>query len=209
MKKCTLIAVSAIVACCVVGQAKAEIVPIGEFVGEKSEGFESQTPFQFLPSYDVFGGQGVVQQLGAGQGLHITTGWGFFSTVFPHSGDFFMGGAGVNAEWVFDTPALRFGGFFATNADVAGAVALFYDEAGALIGESDVVAPLGDNWAWNGWETTTLGPGIKSVQIIANNGFNGFIMHDDMQYTAIPAPGALALLALGAVGIRRKRKRAA
>ena len=204
MKRCTLIVVSAIIACCVVGHAKAQIVPIGEFTGEKSEGFETQTPFQFLPSYDVFDEQGVVQQLGAGQGLHITTGWSFFSTVFPHSGSFFMGGAGVNAEWVFDTPALRFGGFFATNADVPGAIALFFDDQGGMIGKADVTAPLGDNWAWNGWETT--GPGIKSVQIISNNQFNGFIMHDDMQYTPIPAPGVLGLFAIG-LGIARRRRR--
>ena len=207
-KRSTLIVVGTIVACCVVGQAKAQIFFVDEFVGEKSEGFETQTPFQFERSYDVFDGQGVVQQLGAGQGLHITTGWSFFSTVFPHSGDFFMGGAGVNAEWVFDTPALRFGGFFATNADVAGAIALFYDEAGALIDASDVTAPLGNNWTWNGWEVATIGPGIKSVQIIANNGFNGFIMHDDMQYTAIPAPGVLGFFVIG-LGMARRRRRTA
>ncbi len=204
MKRCTLIAVSAFAACCVVGQANAQIVLIGEFVGEKSEGFETQTPFQFLPSYDVFNNQGVVQQLGAGQGLHITTGWGFFSTVFPHSGTYFMGGAGVNAEWEFSTPALRFGGFFTTNADVPGAIASFFDDQGNMIGQQDVTAPLGDNWTWNGWETT--GPGIKRVQIVANNAWGGFIMHDDMQYTAIPAPGVLGLFAIG-LGMARRRRR--
>ena len=204
MKKYTLTVVSALIACGVVGRANAQIIALGEFTGDKSEGFETQTPFQFLPSYDVFDGQGVVQQLGAGQGLHITTGWSFFSTVFPHGGARFMGGAGVNAEWVFDTPALRFGGFFATNADVPGAIALFFDDAGNMIGQADVAAPLGDNWAWDGWETT--GPGIKRVQIIANNGFGGFIMHDDMQYTAIPAPGVLGLFAIG-LGMARRRRR--
>ena len=204
MKRGTLIAVSALIVCCVVGHANAEIIAINEFTGQKSEGFETQTPFQFVPSYDVFDGQGVVQQLGAGQGLHITTGWGFFSTVFPHSGTYFMGGAGVNAEWVFDTPALRFGGFFATNADVPGAIAIFFDDEGSMIGKADITAPLGNNWAWNGWETT--GPGIKSVQIIADNGWGGFIMHDDMQYTAIPAPGVLGLFAIG-LGLARRRRR--
>ncbi len=205
MKKYTLIAASVLIAFCIVGQANAQIITIGEFSGEFTEGFETQQSGQFQSSYDVFEGQGVVQQLGAGQGLHITTGWGFFSTIFPHSGGHFMGGAGVNAEWVFDTPALRFGGFFATNADVAGAVALFFDEDNGMIGKLDVTAPLGDNWAWNGWETT--GVGIKRVQIIANNGFNGFIMHDDMEYTAIPAPGVLGLLAIGIGSMSRRRRR--
>ena len=204
MKRCTLIAVSALIACCVVGHANASIIPINQFTGLKSEGFETQTPFQFLPSYNVFNNQGVVQQLGAGQGLHITTGWSFFSTVFPRSGDYFMGGAGVNAEWVFDTPALKFGGFFATNADVAGAIAIFFDDQGNMMGQANVAAPLGNNWAWDGWETT--GVGIKRVQIIANNGWGGFIMHDDMEYTPIPAPGVLGLFAIG-LGMARRRRR--
>ena len=97
------------------GNAAGAIVPIGPFDGDKAEGFETQPPFQFERSYDVLGSQGVVQQFGAGQGLHITTSWLFFGVVFPHSGTYFMGGAGVNAEWVFDVPALRFGGYFTTN----------------------------------------------------------------------------------------------
>ena len=162
----------------------AEIISIDEFIGDKSEGFETQTPFEFQRSYDVFGGQGVVQQIGEGQGLLIATKWIFYTTVFPHSGDFFMGGAGVDAEWVFDTPVKRFGGYFTTNSDVQHGVANFFDDAGNMIGQMDVTAPLGNAWTWNGWETD--GAGIKSVQILANFRFGGNIMHDDMQYTAIP-----------------------
>jgi hypothetical protein len=184
------------------GMASASIVSIGEFTGDYQEGFETQPRFQFLPHYDVFGGMGDVNQVGGGQGLHITTGWAFFQTIFPHGGDVFMGGAGVNAEWVFDVPAKRFGGYFGTNADVPDAMAYFYDEAGNLIDSLAVGAPLG-SWKWNGWETT--GAGIKRVEIIANNQYNGFIMHDDMEYTMIPAPGGLALLGLGSLALRRRR----
>ncbi|MCH8151523.1 MAG: hypothetical protein IH830_04015 [Planctomycetes bacterium] len=186
------------------GSAAGAIVPIGPFDGDKAEGFETQPPFQFERSYDVFGGQGVVQQLGAGQGLHITTGWSFFGLVFPHSGTYFMGGAGVNAAWMFDFPALRFGGYFTTNADVADAVAEFFDADNNSLGILPVTAPLNGAWTWNGWETD--GAGIKRIEIVSNNIFNGFIMHDDMQYTPIPAPGVLALVGLAGLIARRRRR---
>lgn len=203
MKGLRALSALAVVGCA--GIAGASIFTIGPFVGDYFEGFEGpEIPkHQFLPSYNVFQGNAVVNQVGAGQGLHVTTGWGFFHTIFPHGGQYFMGGAGVNAEWVFDVPALQFGGYFGTNANVPGATAHFYDEGGGLMGTLPVTAPLG-SWAWNGWETTDPG-GIKRVQIIANNAYSGFIMHDDMQYTLIPAPSALALLGLGTLALRRRR----
>jgi len=193
---------TAAVAVCA-GVATAAINPIDEFTGDYFEGYETQPHGQFLPSYDVFAPtDSVVRQLGAGQGLHITSGWSFFYVIYPHGGNYFMGGAGVNAEYVFDVPAKKFGGFFGTNADVPDFVATFYDEDGNTLGELPGGAPLG-NWKWNGWETD--GAGIKTVQIVANNQYHGFIMMDDLQYTPIPGPGALALLALG--GLLRRRRR--
>ena len=207
MKKCTLIVVSAIVACCVVGQAKAQIVPIGEFTGEKSEGFETQTPFQFDVFIDVFDGQGIVRSVNGGAFVHITTSWSFNGIVFPHGGSFFMGSAGPALEWIFDVPALGFGGFFTTNSGTSGAVASFYDEDDNFLASLDVTAPASNNWVWNGWETQ--GVGIKRVVIDGNNPFGGgFIMHDDMQYTAIPAPGVLGLFVIG-LGMTRRRRRTA
>ncbi len=184
------------------GLAGASIMSVGPFSGDYSEGFESQPQYQFLSHYDVFGGAGDVYAIGGGQGLHVTTGWGFYYTIFPHGGDWFMGGAGVNAKWVFDVPAKQFGGYFGTNANTPDAMAYFYDENGNLMGSSSVSAPLGA-WSWNGWMTD--GAGIKTVEILANNTFGGFIMHDDMEYMMIPAPGALTLLALGGLALRRRR----
>ena len=54
---------------------------------------------------------------------------------------------------------------------------------------------------------TLTGPGIASAVYIENFVGQGFVM-DDFTFQ-VPAPGSLALLALGAVGVRRKRKRAA
>ena len=207
MKRCTLIAVSALIACCVVGPANAQIIPIGPFPFDKSEGFETQPPGQFDVFIDVFGGQGIVQTVTGGAFVHITSSWGFNGTVFPHGGSFFMGSAGPALEWIFDVPALQFGGYFTTNSGTSDAVASFYDEANNLLASLPVTAPASNNWVWNGWETQDVG--IKRVVINGNNPFGGgFIMHDDMLYTAIPAPGALGLFAIALGAARRRRRNA-
>ena len=105
-------------------------------------------------------------------------------------------------RWTFDTPARHFGGYFGTVNTVPGATAHFYDENNTLIGTDELVVPISD-WAWNGWESET---GISRVEIFGNGVFRGFIFHDDMEYTPIPAPSALiALLGLPIVHARRRR----
>ena len=206
MKRSTLIAVSALIACCVVGQANAQIVPFDVFIGDHSEGFEVVPPGgPFWVSIPVFNDTGVVQTVDGSVGVHITGSWQFFGTVFPHSGSRFMGSTGPALEWIFDVPALSFGGYFTTNSGTSDARALFYDVNNVLLADLLVTAPANNSWVWNGWETQ--GVGIKRVVIDGNNPYGGgFIMHDDMQYTAIPAPGVLGLFAIG-LGLARRRRR--
>jgi len=183
--------------------ASAQVIPIGEFVGAMSDSYETQPRHTFLPSYDILGDGSTVDQVGAGQGLHITTGWGFFSTIFPHSGEVFMGGAGVNYEFNFASPVVQFGGWFGTNADAPDAMATFYDAGGVQIGDPLVVsAPLGE-WAWNGWE---YAGGLSRIVVIANNQYNGFIMSDDIQANPVPEPGSIVAVALG-LGLLAARRR--
>ena len=208
MKRCTVIAVSALIACCVVGQANAEAIgTIGPFTGAKSEGFES-LPFGFFMSHPVFNNQGVVRTIDGSSSLLITSSWAFTGTVFPNSGSRFMGSAGALPEWVFDVPALQFGGYFTTNSGTSDARARFYDVNNVLLADLLVTAPANNSWVWNGWEVLS-GPGIKRVVIDGLNPFGGgFIMHDDMEYTPIPAPGVLGLFAIG-LGMARRRRRTA
>lgn len=183
--------------------AVAQVTPIGPFTGALQEGWEAQ-PSGFQSQYTIFGGAGTANQLGGGQGLLIASGWSFFSNISPHSGGAFMGGAGVNYEFIFNTPAFQFGGFFGTNADTPGAMATFFDASNVQIGGPMAIgAPLGQ-WQWDGWE---YAGGIGRVVIIANNQFGGFIMSDDLEYNAVPEPGALVALAtgIGLLLVRRKR----
>lgn len=184
--------------------AFAQVISIGPFAGTASETFETY-PSNFYNTLGVMGGAATMNRIGTGQGMLVAAnGWSFFSLVTPHGGNQFIGGAGDNYEYVFTTPALRFGGYFATNANAPDATVAFYDANNFQIGTAlTASAPMGQ-WAWNGWQ---YAGGIGRVVIRANNQFNGFIMNDDMQYTAVPEPATLAAFGLGVVAMLRKRRR--
>jgi hypothetical protein len=174
---------SALCVLALAGSAFATITPVAPFTGSASENFTNITPpFQFQAQYTgLFGGAAVLNAFPAGAtAMHLTSGWGFFVTVFARSAPLMAAGAGCNAEYVFDAPVTKFGGYFTTNADSGGATAVFLDDTGAIIGEQPVQAPQG-TWAWDGWESTTP---IKSVRILASNQFGGFIQMDDLEIQA-------------------------
>lgn len=180
----------------------AQVTSIGQFSGSATEGYETQAA-NFYTSFSILGGLGTANQLGgSGQGLNVTTGWSFFFFVGPHSGNQMMGGAACNYSFNFATPAQQFGGFFATNADIAGGVAVFYDSTGTQIGGPEVLSAPQGQWQWNGWE---YAGGISRVDIIGNNQFGGFIMSDDLQYNPVPEPATLVVVGLGLAAVTRRR----
>lgn len=183
-------------------RAGAEIQQIGPFEGDLFEGFESYG-LTFEPELDVFAGQVTLSGTSGSPAIYVVASSTIEGrTVFPHSGGW-LGGGGEPVDWLFHIPATKFGGYFATNSNAPDAVADFFDLDDNLI-ESLIVSIPGDDqsWLWNGWMSDVP---VKRIRITGNGINNGFIDYDDMQLTPVPEPTSLALLALAAGALFRRR----
>ncbi len=185
-----------------VHRAGAGIQEIEPFKGDLFEGFESYG-LTFEPELDVFAGQVTLSGTSGVPAIYVVASSNIGGgTVFPYSGGW-LGGGGEPVDWLFHTPAMQFGGYFATNSKAPDAVADFFDIDDELI-ESLIVSISGDDqsWQWNGWMSDVP---VKRIRITGNGINNGFIDYDDMQLTPVPEPTSLALLALAAGALFRRR----
>ncbi|HTF90142.1 MAG TPA: hypothetical protein VK843_17135, partial [Planctomycetota bacterium] len=164
---------------------------IGPFTGPEQEDFETSAAAgsTCMPSR-VFNNKADLCTPG-GSGCQTTSFWPFFCTVVPHAGNFFFGSVDAAAEYTFDTPVQRFGGYFSTNSGLPDATVSFYDVSGNLIGTQTAAIPIDCNWYWQGWDAGS-GPAFKTINI---NGLNpwggvpgGYIQMDDMQADSCVPP---------------------
>ena len=173
--------------------ASAQIVPIGPFTGQQSEGFETQPVGTFSNCIinRVFNNTADMCDSTAPIGATlITSGWGYICQIGPNSGTYFSATTNGAADWTFDTAATKFGGMFGTNCGVPNATVEFYDSTLTLISSQAAVFPANCGWTWLGWQVTG-GPAIKRVRIIGHVNQGAYVMMDDMQvdYTPLcPAP---------------------
>jgi len=201
-QKTTIIAIAATVATAITTTANADIITIDEFESLQMEGFEDMPGGFVRENVSIFDGMGEVFATNGGW-IHATSGWGFFSTVRKYEGDKFMG-SGSGVTYRFNETQNSFGGFFATNTDVADGTIKFFDND-KLVAQSNINALLGGDWSWNGW---TIDQGFTRIEVEGNRNGGGYLMMDSMRIAAntIPAPGALALLLTGGLVISRRRR---
>lgn len=217
MKKSTLLLAMVVTILAPFSLANAMLKTIGPLIGDFSEGFETVPSGTFVSEIEVFDGEAIAKNFAGGPYLNVTGGWSSQDTgdrVTPHSGSRFMGSSYNGVEWIFNTPAVRFGGYFTTlnvGLNSEGAIANFFDVEDNLLGHMDVTArflPNGSRWTWNGWMSDIP---VKRVEIIGMgspywDNLGGFVMHDDMEYTPVPEPVTLLLLGLGGLILLRKSR---
>ena len=104
--------------------------------------------------------------------------------------------------WEFNTPALKFGGYFATNSGADDATVDFYDENEQFIGSMVATIPNDQTWVWNGRESSTP---IARMVVTGNGAGSAMIDYDDMELVVVPEPSGLALMALAGLALRRRR----
>jgi hypothetical protein len=173
---------------CLAATAAAQVTAVGPFVGDQSDGFETQVAGQFSLCIQgrMFNNTGDLCSPTGQATMHITGGWGFMCSIPPHSGTRLFGSAGGPAEFTFDTDVTQFGGYFGTNSWAAGNPANdfvtveFRDRMGNLIDTETAVVTPDCQYTWNGWSS---GTGIASVTVINSAFGGGFVNLDDMEIT--------------------------
>jgi len=176
---------------CLAATAAAQVTPIGPFVGDESDGFETQVAGQFDLCIQgrMFNNNGDLCSPTGQATMHITGGWGFMCSIPPNSGTRLFGSAGGPAQFQFDTDVTSFGGYFGTNSWAAGnpgndfVTVEFRDRAGNLIDSETAVVTANCTYTWNGWSSNT---GIATVTVINSAFGGGFVDLDDMEISMGP-----------------------
>jgi hypothetical protein len=174
---------SSLVFLSLVSTSGAQIVPVGPFTGDATDGFESQPTQNGVLCLEsrLFGDRADLCAR-SGPFLYVANGFGGSGTIFAHSGMrcSFSGQGGATIE--FDAPVQSFGGWFGTISSVSGGTAHFYDATGNLIGTQPISATactLNCGWTWNGW-TVSGGPFIKRIDVGAGSGAGYGLALDDL-----------------------------
>jgi hypothetical protein len=178
-----------------------DVVPVGPFTGDITEGFENIYAPGSYPVVPVFDGLAEMTDSLANIGV-ITNVWnGPGGTVYPYNGNLMGGTPAGSTLFDFSTPVMQFGGYLSTVSDVSDGTITFRDERGGVIGSLPYsVTPT--IWAWQGWSSDTP---IKSIEVTGNGPFgNRPMQYDDLQ-VIVPEPGTLGLLIIGAGLLRRRR----
>ena len=165
--------------------SSAQIVPVAPFVGDLSEGFETQVQLQWnvcvVP--DVFQGVGQLCESSGVANVTVTPGWGFICQINAHSGVNLAASGGAFAVYTFNQDVSKFGGYFGVNSGYPDATIVFYDVNNVVIDSVTAVIPADCSWNWGGWESQ--GAAIRKVEVKGlhpyNGGNGGFVQMDDME----------------------------
>lgn len=194
------------IAVCLGGASLAHgaVVPIGEFTGDAFEGFENIIPpGPHTGPMPIFGGSATFDDNFVDPWIvnSLSTSPPLDELMLAYNGNL-MGLTPTGwTVFEFDTPIVRFGGYFGMLSDVAGGNVSFLDAQGATVETLDFEIPRNE-WTWRGWSSDEPISSVV-VHLNANPGFA--TIFDDMQVTYVPEP--VAAMALGGLGLLAWRRR--
>jgi len=184
--------------------AQADIVQVEEFDSLQFEGFNSldMGTFERNP-VEIFGGMGTLLNTN-NSFLHTTGGWSYKNQSRAYEGSRLLGTSSGGVEYQFNIAQRSFGGFFSTIDEIADGSVKFYN-GNDLVGNEILNATAGGEWAWNGWSSES---DFDRVVVESNSTNKGFLMHDAIRVlsTQVPAPGSLAIIAIGGLVATRRRR---
>lgn len=162
--------------------AEAQIHKLNPFVGDFSEGFESQVPGVYgeCLAGTILGGCATICTPGT-FGSSVGSQFTLSCTVTPNTGALCFASVDGTVEICFQYPISSFGGWFAVSAPADDATVTFFDLNDQVIGSSETAHIRADCvWYWNGWEVENT---AIARMTIAGNSFNegAFVEMDDLQ----------------------------
>ena len=165
------------------GAAGAQVSAISPFAGSHSEDFEGQALQQNVVCIQerIFGDRADLCSA-FGNGCSILDASSAPAGLKPLSGTQLFH-ADIVVDVIFDRPAKRFGGWFASPWAGAG-TATFFDQAGAVIAsEPFSMTPCstgGCAWVWNGWDMGA-GPPVAVIQLDTATATGGHFELEDLE----------------------------
>jgi len=184
--------------------AQADIVAIDPFAGSANDTFDQYNNVMALQTLDVFGGLGTISNLTEDGAIKVEWSSSFGGDLVTPISGMMMGQLGIG-QWDFNTPIIRFGGWWENNSGVDDATVEFYDIDQKLIGVMNAdVKVAAQQWQWNGWQSDVP---ISSIVVTGNGIINGFLWYENIQIDLVPTPGALAMIGIAGVFVPRRRRR--
>lgn len=181
--------------------ASAGVTAVPEFVGERSEFFETGNPGTFPGPMPIFQGTATMDDSLAHIAVVAFNWFGPAGTILPQRGALFGGTVAGATLFEFSTPQRMFGGYMNTVGLQPGGTINFRDGSGGLVGSAQLgVQPV--TWLWQGWMTDAP---FTSIEVIGAGVPGISLQYDSLQVSTLPAPASAVLLGLAGLATLRRR----
>ena len=181
---------------------RGAVTTVGPFTGQFHENFDQYHQVNALVTLPTFDNHATINMLTSGGAIKLEFASQFNGDLVVAMSGMMMGQLGI-ADWRFNQPATRFGGYWENNSGASNATVEFYDASDVLLGTLIANVPVNaQQWQWNGWQSDVP---FSRVHVTGNGVINGFIWYEnlEMDFAPEPATAAGSLFGLLAMWMRR------